>query len=452
MALSDVLADNAVFRLDADYFGKNALMAVDRLVAHGSVRLSSVAKITDGIHESLPFIEDGPVKVLSAKHPKDNYINAFGFETIPQAYHDKNPRTSLQDGDVLISTVGTIGNAAVVTKDILPANSDRHVGIVRPFPGDVSPYFLSTFLTGKYGRVQSLREATGNVQLNLFISKIGQLLLPRFSSKFESRIASHVESAYEVRRRAAIYMMQAEESLGIALGLDALPPPPQLSYVRRSKDAFAAGRLDAEYFSPRFVELLRHLSIDGLSIGDVAPVRRERFVPKAIGSFSYIEISAIEADGTAFGDEIAQSEAPSRAAWHVQAGDVITSMVRPIRRLSALIAQDQAGSVCSSGFVVLNPTAIAGEVLLTYLRLSPVCELLDLHTSASLYPAISEQDLLTIPVPYVDDSMEATVVDCVRTAQASRRRAAELLDAAKRAVEIAIEESEASAVEYLGSI
>lgn len=37
-------------------------------------------------------------------------------------------------------------------------------------------------------------------------------------------------------------------------------------------------------------------------------------------------------------------------------------------------------------FVVLEPQAVAPEVLLACLRLPPVCELMDLHISASLYP------------------------------------------------------------------
>jgi type I restriction enzyme S subunit len=44
---------------------------------------------------------------------------------------------------------------------------------------------------------------------------------------------------------------------------------------------------------------------------------------------------------------------------------------------------------------------------------------------------------------------QTLVIKKVRTAQDSRRRAAELLDAAKRAVEIAIETDEAAAIEFL---
>ncbi|MDD5390019.1 MAG: hypothetical protein PHD37_11775 [Gallionellaceae bacterium] len=44
----------------------------------------------------------------------------------------------------------------------------------------------------------------------------------------------------------------------------------------------------------------------------------------------------MRADGTAVSEFVPLAEAPSRATWHVRSGDVITSIVRLIRRLSPL--------------------------------------------------------------------------------------------------------------------
>ena len=129
--------------------------------------------------------------------------------------------------------------------------------------------------------------------------------------------------------------------------------------------------------------------------------------------------------------------------------DIITSTVRPIRRLSAQIDPDQNGYVCSSGFVVLEPTGIRPEMLLTFMRLPIICELMDLLASASMYPAISEAEILGLPLPSVDDATEKAVVAAVQEGRAARARAHSLLDAAKRAIEIAIEDSEVAALAYL---
>ena len=74
---------------------------------------------------------------------------------------------------------------------------------------------------------------------------------------------------------------------------------------------------------------------------------------------------------------------------------------------------------------------------------------MDLHTSASLYPAISDKDLLTLPFPTVPAKASNTIVAAVRAAHAARQRAHELLAAAQRTVEIAIEQSETAALNCL---
>ncbi len=93
--------------------------------------------------------------------------------------------------------------------------------------------------------------------------------------------------------------------------------------------------------------------------------------------------------------------------------------MRPIRRLSAQIDPDQNGYVCSSGFVILEPTGIRPELLLTFLRLPIICELMDLLASASMYPAISEAEILGLPLPSVDDATEKAVVAAVQEGRAA---------------------------------
>jgi len=439
--------DNAVLRLDAEYAAKENMVLLARLKAQKCIRLGDEAFVTDGIHASIEFTEGTGIKVISAKHPKDNFFESDNCEEISKQQHKANPRTSLTVGDIIVSTVGTIGNAAVVRPNLLPANSDRHVGIIRLNDG-LPPEFVCTFLVGKYGRFQTRRESTGNVQLSLFISKITDLLITALSDDFVKLVAATVKRSDLCRDAAQTYQTAAEQTLLRALGLEGWEPPEPLTYTRRASEALAAARFDAEYFAPRVAQLLAKLSADGLTISDVAPARHDAFDASkhAADTFHYIEISGLRSDGTATSEPTPTNEAPSRASQKVHQGDIITSTVRPIRRLSAIIAPDQHEHVCSSGFVVLEPKAIAPEVLLTYLRLPIVCELMDLHTSASLYPAISERDILKLPIPKIPDKAAKEIIIQIRQAHQSRQSAQALLAKAKRAVEVAIEEGEEKAL------
>ena len=350
------------------------------------------------------------------------------------------------------ATTDVVGRVAFVPSGFPEANITQAMALIRVYEDEIWPETLFAFLAGQYGQRQIQRLARPTGQYNLNLQEVSSLHAPRFSVNLSQAIRQITVDSLLGAESAMDLQIDAEKTLLRTLGLENWRPPEPLTYTRPSRDAFAAGRLDAEYFAPRVAELLNHLKRDALTIGDMAPARHERFSPGATGSFNYIEIGGVRSDGTAVSESVPQDDAPSRATSIVREGDVITSTVRPIRRLSALIDPEQDGHVCSSGFVVLQPTAMPAEVLLTYLRLPPVCELMDVHTSASLYPAISELDLLAIPIQRIDTATQTQVVDSVRAAQAGRRRAAELLDAAKRSVEIAIEDSEAAALHYLNAI
>ncbi|WP_308511155.1 restriction endonuclease subunit S [uncultured Treponema sp.] len=174
-------------RIDAEYFGKNILDTLEKLSDFGTLKIGDIANVTDGIHDSIDYDENSPINLISATSPKENVFDLSRGAFISEKAHKQNPRTALRKNDVIISTVGTIGNCAVVDDSILPANSDRHVGIIR-IKNDYSPYVLSTFLLSKYGKIQTSREATGNVQLNLFIYKLKELEIPQFFPDFQSKI------------------------------------------------------------------------------------------------------------------------------------------------------------------------------------------------------------------------------------------------------------------------
>jgi hypothetical protein len=249
------------------------------------------------------------------------------------------------------------------------------------------------------------------------------------------RIVLQIAAAH---KRAASCLAEADAILTAALGLDRVDLTPHLFYEDTYAHAAHAARLDAEYFSPRMQNVIETLSASGKTIGDVAPLAKRRFKALPGKPFDYIEIADIGSAGTAGSNTVPGEEAPSRATWIVKPGDIITTTVRPIRRLSAIILPEQDGFVCSSGFAVLRPREIEPELLLTYLRLPLVAELLDLHTTASMYPAISTTDLLRIPFRLPDAQARAKIVAKVSESFVARAESLRLLDKAKRAVEEAI--------------
>lgn len=70
----------------------------------------------------------------------------------------------------------------------------------------------------------------------------------------------------------------------------------------------------------------------------------------------------------------------------------------------------------------------------------------------SQHPRFSESDLLAIHLPNAVATASAKISVMVQEGFEARARARSLLDAAKRAVEIAIEDSDAAALTYLNKV
>lgn len=449
--LSDVQANNEKLRIDSSYFAKLPVETQKRIEAMKHVQLGVMCstfrkgifdiKADSYVSKGVPFVRIGNLR--------NGLIDEADLAYITEKAHRKERATALTFGDLVLSKTAYPAASFV---NISECNVSQDTIAVRLSPSGrrlCNSGYLAVFLNSRFGLALMKRQFQGNVQEHLSLTDGRKIPVPLIAEGLQQRVASLVGEADRSFEKAKQHLSVAEATLAGALGLTDWQPPQPLSYSHCASQTFAAGRLDAEYFAPRVSELLARLRAGGRTIADVAPARRLRFVPSGTGEFCYIEIGNVATDGTANVELVAKSEAPSRATQLVRAGDVLTSTVRPVRRLSAIVLPEQDGAVASSGFVVLQPRAVAAEVLMTYLRLPLVCEVMDLHTSASLYPAISESDLLNLPFPAISQTDSDAIAKCVQEAHASRRRARGLLSAAQRAVEMAIEQDEAAALAYL---
>lgn len=241
-------------RLDAEYYQPEYLQYNAILKKIGSIRLGDkeYSKVTDGIHASIDFDATSEIRCLSAQSVKKGYLDLSANTFISKEQHDRNLKTSLHVGDVIISSVGTIGNCAVVTESMLPSNADRHVGIIRT-TNQLDPYYLCAFINSKYGQFQTVRESTGNVQQNLFIDKMTEILVP---------ILANQKDVSGIIKTATALLIDSEKKLATAK-LDLLKRlnyshlPDELSYVSNLKLVKEAHRCDPEYYQPKYERIIQ---------------------------------------------------------------------------------------------------------------------------------------------------------------------------------------------------
>ena len=390
-----------------------------------------------------PFDPEAHVKFLQAADILSDFP-AIGLDSMGWVSRDdwiRYPKGRVKAGEILVEVKGKVEKVAMVPDDFpqeVLITGTLYKMLVNE--NKVSPQYVLIYLLSRFGR--NFRDRVKTNTLISFVSKeeLYSISIPVPSPDTQKQISSKYQKAYASYRASEALYAQAQALLAAELGLDKLDLSESLYSVRNVSEVRESGRADAEFFSQRYQRILALMRRSGQTVEDFANLMTRRFKPQIGQPFNYIEIGDVNGDGFLSNQTLLGEEAPSRAQWIMQAGDVITSTVRPIRCLSALVEQEQEGFVCSSGFAVLQPKDVEPELLLLYLRLPIVCEVLDLYTTASMYPAISTTDLMNIPITLPESkALQKNLVAKVYESRQAYHDAQRLLAEAKAEVERMLE-------------
>ena len=117
--------------------------------------------------------------------------------------HAKLKRSQILEGDILFSIAGALGRTAVVTADVLPANTNQAQSIIR-LKQDSGMYnrFLSYFLSSG-AIIEQIENARGGAaQQNLSLTQVKAFQVPLPPLDEQKRIVSILDQAFEGLDRA----------------------------------------------------------------------------------------------------------------------------------------------------------------------------------------------------------------------------------------------------------
>jgi len=417
--------------------------------------------ITNGHTPRYADLTIGEVYFLTAEDILDFIVN---FETSKRITKEDSykvlRRTILQENDLLITIKGKIGNAAVVYKLKGETNINQDVAriIIKKSIGErkINPYFIAAFINSKFGRLQVEQLATSQINPFLGLGNLKQIVIPLLSEKFQNKIEDVIKKALKLFYDSYFIFSQAENLLLEELGLKDFKPKYKKTYTAKLSDAFSAHRIDAEYFQPAYEEVIEKIKNykNGFvsllkSVENVKPdFDPTKYLDKI---FSYVELADIDSSiGVIHSvNEIRGEEAPSRARRMLREGDVIVSSVEGSLEKVALVDKEHDSCLASTGFFQFRPLDILPEVLLVLSKTIVLQSQLKKRCSGTILTAVPKESLRDIIIPLLPLSTQQKIASLVQQSHEARRKAKELLEIAKRAVEIAIEKNEEEAMDYI---
>lgn len=148
--------------------------------------------ITDGVHNTVYDDPEGDFLLLSCKNIKSGSLSIGCAERriSKDTFEKLRRRTKLDKGDVLISSVGTVGELLMLNTEPTNYEFQRSVAIVKPNSEIVSSAYLYESLV--FQKAKLINTAHGAVQQCLFISDIAGFPIgiphPEKLQKFNSAV------------------------------------------------------------------------------------------------------------------------------------------------------------------------------------------------------------------------------------------------------------------------
>lgn len=450
-SLEEVRKTSADFSINAEMFTPDIVELRKKLRSNGYKPLAEFAKyIKRGSQPE--YSTDGTIKALRSVNIRENGFSNDRQEFVTEDFYNKNPRMHIFKGDVLLNStgVGTLGRCCFVfnnEKFVI----DGHITRISKLE-ELSPEFLYVYLNSKYGQLQINKLYKGSSgQIEIYPEQIQLIYIKPL--KMQKLISNLVQLSYQYREKCIQYYKEANSYLKKELTLNSEHLSHKLWFVKNYSDVKDANRFDAEYFQPKYDELIKSIKnyFNGYDkLKHMVKIKDINFVPKSKEEYKYIELANIAKSGEIndctvdFGKNL-----PTRARRIVSTCDVVVSSIEGSLDSVALITSDNNNALCSTGFYVINSNSINSETLFCLMKSEFIQMQLKRGCSGTILTAINKDEFENIILPKINNNVQIQIKENIQEMYKLRCQSKQLLEIAKRGVEIAIEQDENIATNWI---
>ncbi len=457
-------------RIDAEYFMPKYLKEDSLLAKYGQINVGDCAFVTDGQHGYHEVDTNSPISHLTAKNALHWFANLDGADRIAKWVDDKNKRSSLVEGDLILSTRGTVGFCAFVTREVLPANIDQDVARIAIDKELIIPEYVLSYLNCKFGQDWLKRNTSGMVQQGLSLQKVRMLPIPVLDRAFQNHIKHTITSAYNIKNESNLKYHQAQTLLLSELGLLDWKPKHRLSFVKNYSDTQQAGRFDAEYYQPKYDEIVAaiknyaggwdtlgnlvflkkciEVGSDEYSDEGIPFVRVSNLSPFEITEEKYISeklYSELTPEETGVTFEMSKNHQPKK-------GEILFSK-DATPGIAYFLSEEPQKMIPSGGILrlKLKDKRIKPSYLTLVLNSLIVQEQINRDVGGSVILHWRPDQLEKTLIPILKEDKQDQIQQKITESFYLRKQSKHLLECAKKAVEMAIEKDEETAMQWLES-
>lgn len=459
--------DKIVFRLDAEYYHPRYIALEKKLNKLPSISIRKAKGIFDcsAFYPSIvPYynFEGVGVPFLRVNEIQNGLLNLTqNTAFLPQKILDENKSTIAKciAGDLIIAKGGnSLAKVALITEDYKLYSVCRDIIILRTqnLVG-LNKYFLWMFLHSEIGQQLLLRTASQTGQPHLTIEALYQLEIPLFSLKFQKFFELFFNKIKTIKRESENLYAKAQTLLLSELDLLDWKPKHQLTFVRNFSETQQAERIDAEYFQPKYDEIVEAIkkypggwdTLGNLvhEIKKCVEVGSDEYLSEGIPFIRVSNLSPFEITEEKY---ISEELYQSLLEYQPKKGEILLSK-DATPGIAYYINEESKKMIPSGGILRLKKidVRINKESLTTILNSPIVQEQIKRDIGGSVILHWRPDQVKNTLIPILKDHIQEEIKQKITESFKLRKQSKHLLESAKRAVEIAIEQDEDTAIEWL---
>jgi len=315
---------------------------------------------------------------------------------------------------------------------------------VNPDENKILPEYLTAFLNTKYWIFDVKRRAKISInQSNVSAEELKKVRIPVLDMKIQEKIKDLFDKAFLSSQKSKQLYQEAEDLLLTELWLKNHTISHTLTFSTTKKAVDEAWRYDADYFQPKYDELIE--KIENYKWGrnyveNCIKVQDKNFIPEEWKLYKYIALANVSAQWFISDcEENYWENLPTRARRILHKWDVIVSSIEWSLSSCAVIEDEFDWWLCSNWFYVLNSDFFNSECLLVLFKSKIIQTLLKKWCSWTILTAISKDELNKIKLPLINSWLQKKISDKIKESFKLRNESKELLEQAKKMVEDEIE-------------
>jgi len=195
-----------VNRLDVEFY-QPRYRDVVRKIREMGVPLLRLEEVADAVFQgaSLPRSElsESGIPIVGRLQLVTGRLDHAGARHVPKEYADtKLQNMVLKEGDLLVTTIGTPGDCALVTAKDVPAIAGQSVAVIRLTTELAEPLFLRLLFGTNWIMSQISMVVQGKTILRLNLTELGDILIPLPPLGVQTSIADLLRRASAARDEA----------------------------------------------------------------------------------------------------------------------------------------------------------------------------------------------------------------------------------------------------------